>query len=164
MTGRENFYNWAPQSQKRKSEKRSYFTNWIFGRPSSRSGAACGKLNELVEMEPILESTDDLDEVGLNGSVNSAGDSVAIGASSTDQSQFEDDEDELILRSVKIRRKHGDNDEDSWWKESEAEGLGQYDDFHTIDWCRDRVRDRIRYRKVRRMKRGTLWERIKVSD
>ncbi|XP_022793166.1 H(+)/Cl(-) exchange transporter 3-like [Stylophora pistillata] len=42
----------------------------------------------------------------------------------------------------------------------EEAALAQYDDFNTIDWVRDRQRERKRFREMRRMKRGSWWERI----
>ena len=33
-----------------------------------------------------------------------------------------------------------------WLFGEEIPGLGQYDDFHTIDWLRDTARDRMRHR------------------
>ncbi len=35
----------------------------------------------------------------------------------------------------------------------EIPGLGQYDDFHTIDWQRDIARDRMRHRHIIAKKR-----------
>ena len=71
----------------------------------------------------------------------------------------DDDEEDLIMQSIK----HSPYDDDLWLNEAEANALGKYDDFHTIDWSRDRMRDRIRFRKVKKMKyQGTLMERIKV--
>lgn len=32
-------------------------------------------------------------------------------------------------------------------------GVGTYDDFHTIDWVREKCKDRERHRKVRGLKR-----------
>ena len=71
----------------------------------------------------------------------------------------EEDEEDLIMQSIK----QSPYDDDLWLNEAEANALGQYDDFHTIDWSRDRMRDRIRFRKVKKMKyQGTLFERIRV--
>ncbi|XP_057312951.1 H(+)/Cl(-) exchange transporter 4-like isoform X2 [Hydractinia symbiolongicarpus] len=74
-------------------------------------------------------------------------------------SHEEDDEEDLIMQSIK----HSPYDDEIWAKnKSEADALGKYDDFHTIDWSRDRMRDRIRFRKYKKMKyQGTLWEKIK---
>lgn len=70
----------------------------------------------------------------------------------------DEDEENLILQSIK-RSPYDDN---LWLNEAEANALGKYDDFHTIDWSRDRMRDRIRFRKVKKKKyQGTLLERIK---
>lgn len=41
-------------------------------------------------------------------------------------------------------------------------GLGQYDDFHTIDWQRDIARDRMRHRFIVKKRRDSLWECIKA--
>jgi chloride channel 3/4/5 len=46
----------------------------------------------------------------------------------------------------------------------EPDALAQYDDFHTIDWVRDRQRDRTRFRHMKRLKHGTIWERIKQAN
>ena len=73
----------------------------------------------------------------------------------------EDDEEDLIMQNIK----HSPYDDEIWLnnENSEANALGKYDDFHTIDWSRDRMRDRIRFRKVKKMKyQGTLIEKIKV--
>jgi len=40
-------------------------------------------------------------------------------------------------------------------------GLGQYDDFQTIDWQRDLVRDRMRHRYIVKHKNDSLWDTIK---
>ena len=96
---------------------------------------------------------------------------------STDQSMFNHDDENLVssnhhtetfsdeeLQSPLEFRRKPVYDSDFWWKASEIEGLGQYDDFHTIDWCKDRARDKMRYRKVRQMKMtGTWTEKIKAS-
>ena len=42
--------------------------------------------------------------------------------------------------------------------------FAQYDDFHTIDWVRDRQRDRTRFRRMKRLKHGNLWDRIKQAN
>ena len=71
----------------------------------------------------------------------------------------DEDEEDLILQSIK----KSPYDDDLWLNEAEANALGQYDDFHTIDWSRDRMRDRIRFRRVKKMKyQGTFSERIRV--
>lgn len=45
------------------------------------------------------------------------------------------------------------------------EDFAQYDDFHTIDWVRDRQRDRIRFRRMKRLKHGSLWDRLRqIND
>lgn len=38
--------------------------------------------------------------------------------------------------------------------------VAKYDDFDTIDWTRDRQQDRIRFRKMKKMKKGTAFERL----
>lgn len=45
----------------------------------------------------------------------------------------------------------------------EIPGIGQYDDFHTIDWQRDIARDRMRHRYIVKKKQDSLWDLIKVS-
>merc|ERR1712142_593099 len=43
----------------------------------------------------------------------------------------------------------------------EIPGLGQYDDFHTIDWQRDIARDRMRHRYIVRKKQESIVDLIK---
>ncbi|XP_072931426.1 H(+)/Cl(-) exchange transporter 5 isoform X2 [Epargyreus clarus] len=40
-------------------------------------------------------------------------------------------------------------------------GIGQYDDFHTIDWQRDIARDRMRHRHIVKKRQDSLWDLIK---
>lgn len=39
-------------------------------------------------------------------------------------------------------------------------GIGQYDDFHTIDWQRDIARDRMRHRYIIKKKQDSIWNLI----
>lgn len=39
-------------------------------------------------------------------------------------------------------------------------GIGQYDDFHTIDWQRDIARDRMRHRHIIKKKQDSIWNLI----
>ncbi|EFA00320.2 H(+)/Cl(-) exchange transporter 3-like Protein [Tribolium castaneum] len=39
-------------------------------------------------------------------------------------------------------------------------GIGQYDDFHTIDWQRDIARDRMRHRHLVKKKQDSIWNLI----
>ncbi|KAL8562214.1 H(+)/Cl(-) exchange transporter 3 [Nucella lapillus] len=40
-------------------------------------------------------------------------------------------------------------------------GIGQYDDFHTIDWLRDIARDRMRHRLISKQRHEGCWEKTK---
>ncbi|CAH0716679.1 unnamed protein product, partial [Brenthis ino] len=40
-------------------------------------------------------------------------------------------------------------------------GIGQYDDFHTIDWQRDIARDRMRHRHIVKKRQDSIWDLIK---
>ncbi|XP_017843392.1 H(+)/Cl(-) exchange transporter 3 isoform X1 [Drosophila busckii] len=42
-------------------------------------------------------------------------------------------------------------------------GIGQYEDFHTIDWQRDIARDRMRHRYIVKKRQDSLWDFIKGS-
>lgn len=42
-------------------------------------------------------------------------------------------------------------------------GLGQYDDFQTIDWQRDLARDRMRHRYIVKHKKDSFWDFIKSA-
>ncbi|KTF95454.1 hypothetical protein cypCar_00032961 [Cyprinus carpio] len=37
-------------------------------------------------------------------------------------------------------------------------GVGTYDDFHTIDWVREKCKDRERHRKINSKKKESAWE------
>ncbi|XP_050301056.1 H(+)/Cl(-) exchange transporter 5 isoform X2 [Anthonomus grandis grandis] len=39
-------------------------------------------------------------------------------------------------------------------------GIGQYDDFHTIDWQRDIAKDRMRHRHIVKKKQDSIWHLI----
>ena len=46
-----------------------------------------------------------------------------------------------------VENGHASNTRNSTWMfGDEIPGLGQYEDFHTIDWQRDIARDRMRHR------------------
>ncbi|XP_037788408.1 H(+)/Cl(-) exchange transporter 5-like isoform X2 [Penaeus monodon] len=45
--------------------------------------------------------------------------------------------------------------------EQEFPGIGQYDDFHTIDWQRDVARDRMRHRHIIKKRDDSAWDWIK---
>ena len=40
-------------------------------------------------------------------------------------------------------------------------GIGQYDDFHTIDWLRDIARDRMRHRHIVKKQQDSCFEKAK---
>ena len=40
-------------------------------------------------------------------------------------------------------------------------GIGQYEDFHTIDWQRDITRDRMRHRYIVKKKQDSIYDLIK---
>ena len=40
-------------------------------------------------------------------------------------------------------------------------GIGQYDDFHTIDWLRDIARDRMRHRQVIKKRQDSCLDYLK---
>ncbi|XP_070197620.1 H(+)/Cl(-) exchange transporter 4-like isoform X2 [Littorina saxatilis] len=42
-------------------------------------------------------------------------------------------------------------------------GIGQYDDFHTIDWLRDVARDRMRHRHIVKKRQDGCWEKLKSA-
>lgn len=41
-------------------------------------------------------------------------------------------------------------------------GIGQYEDFHTIDWQRDIARDRMRHRYIVKKVQDSVWDFVKV--
>lgn len=44
--------------------------------------------------------------------------------------------------------------------DTDVDNMTKYDDFDTIDWTRDRQQDRIRFRRMKRMKKGSWFERL----
>jgi chloride channel 3/4/5 len=42
-------------------------------------------------------------------------------------------------------------------------GIGQYDDFHTIDWLRDISRDRMRHRHIVKRRQDGCFEKLKSA-
>jgi len=42
-------------------------------------------------------------------------------------------------------------------------GIGQYDDFHTIDWLRDISRDRMRHRHIVKRRQEGCFEKLKAA-
>lgn len=80
-----------------------------------------------------------------------------------------DDEEQPIVEGSNLRfaqqyYQNGSPRNDIFLEEPEAAALAQYEDFNTIDWVRDRQRERKRFRDMRRMKRGTIWQRIKQAN
>ncbi|XP_015781787.1 H(+)/Cl(-) exchange transporter 3 isoform X2 [Tetranychus urticae] len=58
------------------------------------------------------------------------------------------------LKKLRADSFYGDFDD----LDTELFGIGQYDDFHTIDWQRDIARDRNRHRSIVRRKKESLLE------
>lgn len=54
----------------------------------------------------------------------------------------------LLERIVKVITPNGDGSSGNQDMEDLPPGIGQYDDFHTIDWQRDIARDRMRHRYI----------------
>ena len=109
--------------------------------------------------------------------------SETLGRKNMDRNRFSSDISESSLSADRLENILGgsDNEEhpivegsnlrfsrnarnDVFLEEPEAAALAQYDDFHTIDWVRDRQRERKRFREMRRMKRGSFWERLKQAN
>ena len=75
-----------------------------------------------------------------------------------------DDEQSPIVEGSNLRFSRSAARSDVFLEEPEAAALAQYDDFNTIDWVRDRQRERKRFREMRRMKRGTFWQRLRQAN
>ena len=75
-----------------------------------------------------------------------------------------DDEESPIVEGSNLRFLRSAARNDVFLEEPEAAALAQYDDFNTIDWVRDRQRERKRFREMRRMKRGTFWQRLRQAN
>lgn len=69
------------------------------------------------------------------------------------EEQLDDDIEPLGGDAVILSGMQGDSDD--------IPGIGQYDDFHTIDWQRDIARDRMRHRYIVKKRQDSLWNLIK---
>ncbi|KAK4872907.1 hypothetical protein RN001_014936 [Aquatica leii] len=87
-------------------------------------------------------TSDDSDMIDINTS--GGGD-----RNSTTRSQ--DDDDGNLQYSVGFSGMH---------ESADIPGIGQYDDFHTIDWQRDIARDRMRHRYIVKKKQDSIWSLI----
>ncbi|OXU20482.1 hypothetical protein TSAR_015626 [Trichomalopsis sarcophagae] len=67
------------------------------------------------------------------------------------------DTNQLFERSIRVDdgASHFSADSD------DIPGIGQYDDFHTIDWQRDIARDRMHHRYILKKKHDSVWDLIK---
>ena len=56
---------------------------------------------------------------------------------------------------------HSHNHPSDETQQEDFPGLGQYDDFHTIDWQRDIARDRMRHRYIVKKKQDSVLDLLK---
>lgn len=77
---------------------------------------------------------------------------------------YDNSEEAPIIRGSNFRDQFAGNRNDLFLEEPEAAALATYDDFHTIDWVRDRQRDRVRFRRMKRLKQGGLLDRLKQAN
>lgn len=98
-----------------------------------------------------------MSRVRFSSEVSTEDDSMSVGI---DHLRVELNDESPIVRGTNLRVSHdvGDIFTDI------PEDLAQYDDFHTIDWVKDRQRDRTRFRRMKRLKYGSLWDRIKQAN
>ena len=82
--------------------------------------------NRLNNARPSLSSDDDLIDIQHTGTTNSDMPYEIDGGTQENE--------------------HNSSKTSGWLFGEEIPGLGQYDDFHTIDWQRDIARDRMRHR------------------
>lgn len=76
---------------------------------------------------------------------------------------YDNDEEAPIINGIRDDLS-GIFTNDLFLEEPEAVALATYDDFHTIDWVRDRQRDQVRHRRMKRLKKGSLWDRVKQAN
>ncbi|KAJ9585744.1 hypothetical protein L9F63_002439, partial [Diploptera punctata] len=62
--------------------------------------------------------------------------------------------------TITERSIHGE-EQGSHWESDDIPGIGQYEDFHTIDWQRDIARDRMRHRYIIKKKQDSICDLIK---
>ncbi|CAH0545831.1 unnamed protein product [Brassicogethes aeneus] len=108
------------------------------------------KMDSGEENEPLMQYTngsratytanDDMIDISTSGSGTAGGDRSA---------RLGEDEDGLSHYSVAF----GGGVQES----ADIPGIGQYDDFHTIDWQRDIARDRMRHRYIVKRKQDSIW-------
>ncbi|XP_064636222.1 H(+)/Cl(-) exchange transporter 4-like isoform X2 [Lineus longissimus] len=126
---------------------------------------------EGLHLDPMAHSKTTYKAVGANGVVsdlNSSTDDemidITMSAATTDRpdrsqaleevlSHLDDDDDDPIdVQFDNIRSHYYDKSEGSTnlmdTLDDLPPGIGQYDDFHTIDWLRDIARDRHRHREI----------------
>ena len=77
---------------------------------------------------------------------------------------YNNDEESLIIGSRRDDYFSSIFGNDLFLEEPEAVALATYDDFHTIDWVRDRQREQVRRRKMKRLKKGSLFDRVKQAN
>ena len=77
---------------------------------------------------------------GLSSSVCSDSELIDLHPTGTTYSMNDEVGGEIVEDEIDT------NKESAWLFGEEIPGLGQYDDFHTIDWLRDTARDRMRHR------------------
>ncbi|XP_033221548.1 H(+)/Cl(-) exchange transporter 5 isoform X2 [Belonocnema kinseyi] len=107
-----------------------------------------------------------------NGVTNGNSDNARLRSGATSRS-LSSDEDMLVVNQQSSSHKAGNNayldrslrlDDASSHFSAESDdipGIGQYDDFHTIDWQRDIARDRMRHRYILKKKHDSIWDLIK---
>lgn len=97
------------------------------------------------------------------GSYQSVADQISNGQQFRTVSVSSDDDMIDITTSGTVTERSIHHDEVlAWHCESEdIPGIGQYEDFHTIDWQRDIARDRMRHRHIVKKKQDSIWDLIK---
>ena len=138
----------------------------MFGSPSNGitaslgSNGAFGSLNSSDEdMIDIQHTGTTSDMSNSNGRFNTSGHNGPQGSSSSHRGATSDgadhspgDEDSIVNTSSTMGPSADDLPEP---------GMGQYDDFHTIDWQRDIARDRMRHRHIVKKKKNSFCDLIR---
>lgn len=99
--------------------------------------------------------------MNVPASYQSVGDKLSNGQQGRTVSLSSDDDMIDISTSGTMTERVISEDITSLHYSDEIPGIGQYEDFHTIDWQRDIARDRMRHRYIVKRKQNSIFDLVK---
>lgn len=99
--------------------------------------------------------------MNVPASYQSVGDKLSNGQQGQTVSLSSDDDMIDISTSSTMTERVISEDITSSHYSDEIPGIGQYEDFHTIDWQRDIARDRMRHRYIVKRKQNSIFDLVK---